>query len=343
MRVTRTDGRRGAPPATAAAVPGTATSAVPSAKAATGSRSGSGSRSGKGSGTRSGGGSDSSWGTGSGRRSGRGCGSRSGTRSGCSCGTGAGRGPACPARATTAPAGSAANMAWPAWIMPVRTGPARVTRSRRSSSSAGDLAIRLTPARCISDVFCLPCPAMGRKLMIGRPIDNASIEVSPPAFSTMASAAAMRAGMSSRHPSARPPGIRSSFRRRRSSVPQRATGTNRPQSAMARNVLATAPTPHEPATMSTALSRGPRHRSARARFRSWDPPKRGDTSGPVASTGPLPFAVASAAGMGWTARFMSTSGWTQRGWTPKSVMKFTTGTGRLRRWRSRPRTVEARG
>jgi len=164
--------------------------------------------------------------------------------------------------------------------------------------------------------------------MMGSPTDRASMAVSPPAFSTKASLAAMSPGMSSVHPSTRPPGIRLSRSRSRSSRPHTTMGTKRPWEAPAgdappldaprleaivRNVPATGPTPHDPDTMSTARSSSDSPSWRRAAARSWGWAKRGDTMGPVAMLGRPLLASAKPAGRGCTARLRSIPGWIQKG------------------------------
>ncbi len=123
------------------------------------------------------------------------------------------------------------------WLVPLPPGPlgpvpASATARRAAMSSSGSWASRLTPASAIRAVFSRPCPAMGRKLTTGKPARIASREVSPPAFSTRASQAAMSAGMSSVHPRmtelpAAPAARAATSARSRSSRPHTTTGVKR--------------------------------------------------------------------------------------------------------------------
>jgi len=73
--------------------------------------------------------------------------------------------------------------------------------------------------------FSFPCPAIGWKVTTGTPAAKASIAVRPPAFSTSASAADIKAGISSVQPMTVPPSPNSMMDARNlSSRPQTVIG-----------------------------------------------------------------------------------------------------------------------
>ena len=109
--------------------------------------------------------------------------------------------------------------------------------------------------------------------MTGSPAANASIALKPPAFSTSASDADMSPGIWSVQPSTVPPSPRSSSDARSlSSFPHTVIAWYcGPHRVIASTVDGTSPTPHEPATTSTARSCGsmPRLRRMSSRSGRW--------------------------------------------------------------------------
>ena len=107
-------------------------------------------------------------------------------------------------------------------------------------------------------------------------------------------------------------------------------------------MASTPPTPHDPATTSTARSAASRPSASRASSRAGRATgsKASATTGPHATAGRPVRRAAIAAGPSWTARLTSMPRWTHRGWTPKSVMKLTVGMARRRRG---PEPAEAEG
>ena len=80
-------------------------------------------------------------------------------------------------------------------------GAGRPSRTRLSTSSVASRARQVTPAADMMAALLRPCPGMAWKLTSGRPAAMASKDVSPPAFSTSTSQAAINPAMSSVQPS----------------------------------------------------------------------------------------------------------------------------------------------
>jgi hypothetical protein len=150
---------------------------------------------------------------------------------------------------------------------------------------------------------------MGEKVTTGRPAANASMHVSPPAFSTRTSAAAISDGISEVQPITVPSRRSSRAVLRPSSRPHTVIGWNRPAAAMAVTVEITSPTPHDPATTNTAGTSRSRLNARRAAQRSGRCVRNGSpTNGPGAEARPPERAAAAWAATGLTAMFRSTDG-----------------------------------
>ena len=209
--------------------------------------------------------------------------------------------------------------------------------SRSHSSRAVAVPVTM-PARSMCLLLSSPCPGSGSNITTGSPAAKASRQVSPPAFATRASHAAIRPGIRSVNPNttARPSCSSVSSRRLRPALcPVTTTGLRPGTDATARAAPCRFPTPQAPPTISTA--RSPAAIPSRCCICERSPGAAGSV-GTGGRTARMPVTQARP-----TPRLSSSSGCTQAGCGSKSVISAQHGTRSRPVRRSRASTIETMG